>query len=41
MLTNSDIATVYIDRCFIYINTKSHTMDDAWDNFYYAREREK
>ena len=25
----------------VSINSKSHTVDDAWDNFYYAFEHEK
>ena len=33
--------TVYIDPCIyftVYIYSKSHIADDAWDNFYYAFE---
>ena len=42
MLTNSGIATIYIDLCILLsINSKSHTATDACDNFHYACDREK
>ena len=43
MLTNSGIATIFTDLyiLLVYINSKSHTAADAWDNFYCACEREK